>query len=195
MCNTVTQLSNRAGIPKGYNAFTSDLLHTDAVGLPKGATVKRLRHGNCVGGKNTPTYHVWQDMLKRCSNPNAQGYERWGGRGIKVCERWRKFENFLADMGQRPNAELSLDRIDNNGNYEPGNCRWATWEEQCSNRRDNRLLTVNGVTQTLTRWATQIGINPITLRTRIRRGWDHRDAVRRSIQIKRYNFTEPEITP
>jgi hypothetical protein len=83
----------------------------------------------------TPTYRSWGNMIKRCEQPKATGYKYWGGRGIKVCERWRNsFQNFLDDMGERPEG-LSLDRIDSNGNYEPGNCRWATISQQNSNKR------------------------------------------------------------
>lgn len=90
-------------------------------------------HGSAKNGR-TPTYNTWMNMIQRCTNANAPGYKHYGGRGITVCERWLKFENFLADMGERPEG-LTLDRIDNDGNYEPGNCRWATCEQQNANRR------------------------------------------------------------
>lgn len=85
---------------------------------------------------NTPTYSSWSSMKSRCSNPDATGYEKWGGRGIKVCERWMDFKNFYEDMGDRPQG-TSLDRIDNNGNYEPDNCKWSTPQEQAENRGIN----------------------------------------------------------
>ncbi|TDR34683.1 hypothetical protein [Aquamicrobium defluvii] len=112
---------------------------------------KNLRNGQvkgcgCLAGRpasfgsfhhglsRSPTHTSWRGMIDRCTNPKHGYYEYYGARGITVCDRWRNYENFLADMGERPDG-TTLDRVDNDGNYEPGNCRWATWDEQGANKR------------------------------------------------------------
>lgn len=109
-------------------------------------------------------------MMERCRNKSIEAYPLYGGRGIKVCERWHNVENFVADMAPRPDG-LSLDRIDSNGNYEPSNCRWATPIEQQNNKRNNRLLTFSGETKTLMQWARSSGINRGTINSRVKAGW------------------------
>ena len=98
---------------------------------------ERTRHGHDPHGKPSKTYQCWRKMRTRCENPNATRYADYGGRGITVCERWHDFAGFLADMGEQPPG-LTLDRKDNDGNYEPGNCRWATRAEQNRNQRPRR---------------------------------------------------------
>jgi hypothetical protein len=110
-------------------------------------------------------------MKNRCINPAHAQYADYGGRGIKICERWFKFENFLADMGRKPGPGFSIDRFpNNNGNYEPGNCRWATPTQQNRNRRSNHLITYKGETLPIKAWAERFKINHITLRWRLEQG-------------------------
>lgn len=113
-----------------------NLIHenTKSCGCLKHDTAATLKHGHKRHGQRTPTYNSWRGMLARCGNPRNNRYINYGARGIVVCERWLRFENFLTDMGERP-CGLSIDRIDNNGNYEPGNCRWATASQQTANQR------------------------------------------------------------
>lgn len=102
------------------------------------ASATALRHGHSTSGRTSSTYNSWARMIDRCTNEKNNRFARYGGRGITVCTRWRKFENFLADMGEKPDKDLSIDRINNDGNYEPGNCRWATPAEQARNRSTSK---------------------------------------------------------
>jgi hypothetical protein len=131
-----------------------------------------LTHGNAREDAETAEYRAWHGMRQRCHDPRNAGYRNYGGRGIRVCTRWREsFAAFLEDVGPRPGPEYSLDRVNNDGHYEPGNVRWATHIEQCRNTRNNVLLTFRGETKCLAAWAEALGVAPITLRSRIDRGW------------------------
>ncbi len=123
--------------------------------------------------RRTPEYRVWLHMRERCTNKRAAGYKNYGGRGISVSPKWDDFLEFLADMGPKPSAHLQIDRINNEGNYEPGNCRWATRRQNSRNRRGNRHLTAFGRTQVLQAWADEYGHPPSRLIERIDYyGWD-----------------------
>lgn len=119
------------------------------------------------GMHKTSEYNSWSNMRQRCQNPNNHVYHHYGGRGIKVCERWEDFGNFIADMGRKPTPKHSIDRIDVNGNYEPSNCRWATQKEQNNNRSNNRYITYKNKTNTLSQWSDILQINQKILRKRI----------------------------
>lgn len=120
---------------------------------------------------------VWKAMIYRCTNPNVKEYKYYGARGIRVCRRWQKFDNFYADMGLPPLYKISIDRIDNDGPYSPRNCRWATRQEQAQNKSNSRLLTLNGKTQTMARWAHELGVNPAAVLYRINAGWSNEDVL------------------
>lgn len=124
------------------------------------------------GHYGTRVYRIWQGMKTRCGNATHRHYRNYGGRGVKVCDRWAaSFEAFLSDMGEPPTRHHTIDRYpDKDGNYEPGNCRWATAKQQGRNTRKNRNLTHDGQTLTVTEWAERIGLPAPTLYSRIRRG-------------------------
>lgn len=128
-------------------------------------------HGHTAEKQTTRTYHAWATMKKRCSNPACKKFPRYGGRGIKVCEQWQNsFQTFLSDMGECPPG-LSIDRVNNDGNYEPGNCRWATRKEQARNTNSNRRIEFQSQTLCLSEWAERTALKPITILMRLKRGW------------------------
>ena len=138
------------------------------------------------GMTETSEYTSWEGMKRRCFNPNYKKYASWGGRGITVCDRWKNsFENFFADMGLKPSPDHSLDRIDNNGNYQKNNCRWATKEQQVNNRKNNRLITIDGVTLNVKQWEKKKGFKTNVITKRLINGWSERDAVMTPVQQRK----------
>jgi len=128
----------------------------------------RIKHGHNRHRKPSGEYYAWLNMKARCSRKNADHSGRYFGRGIKVCKRWQEsFAAFFEDMGPRPTAKHQIERRDNDGDYEPGNCRWATKRQQARNTCHNHFVTFKGKTQCLAAWAEELGINRATLQTRI----------------------------
>ena len=121
------------------------------------------------GMSKTPIWSIHRSMMDRCHLPTSQAYDRYGGRGIQVCERWQKFEDFYADMGDKPDG-MSLERIDNDGDYCPENVRWASTKEQANNRRNSRWIEFNGQRKTLAQWAEEYGVKLGTLWSRLKLG-------------------------
>lgn len=153
--------------------------HTRSCGCRRGDLIRQKITAH--GKTGTPEYLVWAHIKGRCENGNDAAFHNYGGRGIRLCKRWQSFENFLEDMGPRP-PKHSIDRIDVNGNYEPGNCRWATAEVQANNRRGNHRVTIHGVTKTIAEWAKHNGWRQDQIDRRIRRGFSDVEAVTRPLR-------------
>lgn len=138
------------------------------------------RHGKAT----SYVYGVWKQMIQRCENPKNPAYHNYGGRGISVCEEWHDFEAFFSDMGDRPKG-YSIDRIENDKGYSKENCKWSTMSEQLNNTRRNRMVTLNGRTQTMEQWSQETGIGWHTLRQRIDRlGWPVELALTTPVKVK-----------
>jgi hypothetical protein len=132
------------------------------------ASKKSTTHGLT----KSPEYKTWAGVKRRCYNENEKAYESYGAAGITMCQEWRdSFEAFLAHMGPKPSMDHTIDRIKNEKGYEPDNCRWATKAEQNRNKRNNRLLTFRGVTQTLAEWTRSTNLSHGTIQQRLDRGW------------------------
>lgn len=142
----------------------------------KNKMVTNLRHGMF----GTGIHKIWDGMIQRCRNPKSKDYKHWGARGTAVCDSWRKFVNFYKDMGD-PEPGTSLDRIDNDGDYRKGNCRWATQKEQHRNKRNNRMISFKGKTKAMSAWAEELGINKNSLEWRLNNGWSTKRAFTQAI--------------
>lgn len=137
-----------------------------------------------------PEYVTWASMKRRCYGVSAANYARYGGRGIKVCDRWREsFLNFYQDMGDRPSPKHTLERINNDKNYEPNNCRWATSKEQANNRRSSRILVLNGKSQSLRLWAEEYQISYDLVLGRLKANWSLEKALTKPARFKKKNLT------
>lgn len=145
---------------------------------PEKSRAAATRHGH----SSEPEFGAWVQMLGRCLNPKNQAYPLYGARGISVCPRWKTYEKFLADMGRRPSTKHSLDRIDNDRGYEPGNCRWTDHQTQMNNTRRNVVIEHDGRSQTVAQWAREIGVSERALRNRLNRGWSVADALTAPVQ-------------
>lgn len=175
------------------NALTSG--HATSCGCRHREDLKRglaRTHGMSCSStrKGSLEYKSWQWMVQRCENPNHKAYHRYGGRGISICRRWRKsFECFLEDMGSRLTSKHELDRIDNDGNYEPDNCRWATRGEQNSNKSSSIRVEFCGEVKCATEWARLVGMSPDTMLGRLGLGWSPERAITTPVKSL-YRFLE-----
>lgn len=164
------------GTIKAINGNTLSRGTTTSCGCWRDEQLSRRRRTH--QRSKTPVYHVWQGMINRCYNPNVKNFFRYGGRGIVVCDRWRhSFENFLADMGEKPSKTHSIERKNNDLGYSPENCKWATAQEQAINRRSCVNLAFHNKTQTVSRWATELGLPSRLIRRRLKLGWTVADAL------------------
>lgn len=172
MCGTerlVVAGNLRSGVSKSCGCLHLENIHA-----------KRFRHGRNTADR---TYQSWSSMRDRCNNPRNAKFHRYGGRGIRVCERWNSFENFLADMGECP-PEFSIERMNNDGHYEKDNCKWASRREQSLNKSTTRRVTAFGQTKPLTVWAEETGLPFLMIWKRLARGWTPERAM-----------TQPKIYP
>lgn len=133
-------------------------------------TARSTKHGHAARGAHTNTYYSWRSVIDRCTNPSSHAFHLYGGKGIGVCKRWLKFENFLADMGEKPHG-TSIDRIRNDIGYSKANCRWATKKIQAVNRRTTRFITFQGETLCIKDWAERSGVKYTTLLQRLKYKW------------------------
>lgn len=171
-CGTRRSVSSstiKRGRSKSCGCLRSELNRKRTCGITHGMT-------------KTKEYRAWRAMRNRCENTNQRAYHRYGGRGISVCKKWDRFEAFFADMGKAPSARHSIDRINNDGNYEPGNCRWALPKQQSRNTSTVGFATIDGVTKSLPEWCEEFGTKASNIPKRIRSGYSMEDA----IKVKRF---------
>lgn len=169
----------RRGLTKSCGCFRKDV-----------CTKNNTTHGMY----GTSEYKSWFHIITRCQNPNDKYFKDYGGRGISICQEWRdSFLAFYNHVGKRPSLKHSIDRINNDGNYKPGNVRWSLLVEQANNKRSNVLITINNTTMNVTQWAHEIGINCHTIFSRLQRNWDPQKAVLRPIRKRKIHSKSFDI--
>lgn len=173
-CDTII-ITNASKLARGRSKYCSHACR---------ARAEFFKHGYAIT-PNCPTYNTWASMKQRCTNPNNPKYYLYGARGISICEKWQDFSGFIDDMGERPNR-MTIDRIDNNGNYEPSNCRWATIKTQQRNLRNNITITYNGDVLKLQDIADKYSIKASVLNYRLLAGWDIENAL--NVPVKHGNW-------
>lgn len=171
----ICDCGNSVNVP-GYPLRNGITQSCGCLRLERSIAASRVAH-TTHGMTRTPTYSSWSQMRNRCTNPKVSEFKYYGGRGITVCDRWRTFAGFLADMGGRPVGH-TLERQDTNGNYEPSNCRWATRKEQANNRRSCRIVTHAGLSLNIRQWSERTGLSHNLILKRLRRGWPPERALR-----------------
>jgi hypothetical protein len=173
-CGNIKEIgaySLKSGHTKSCGCLRYDEFHL------KQSAKKATTHGMCF----TRPHNIWRGMLQRCINKNLPCYRYYGGRGIKVCDRWQSFKNFWEDMKEKYKDNLTINRINNDGNYEPSNCSWVTMKEQARNKRTNHFITYKGETKTLQEWADISGIRQPTIRNRLKYHWSIEDALMKGV--------------
>lgn len=179
-----------AGVAKGYRSLWVCICSCGGIRTIRGESLssQRTRSCGCLsdearkrktthGKSKSRIYRVWSGLVKRCSSPYSKDWDRYGGRGISVCERWLRFEGFYEDMGDAPEG-MTLDRIDNNGNYEKSNCRWSTRQEQAANTRRTKYIEYRGESLILSGWARRLGMSTASFIYRLR-NWSIDDVMTR----------------
>lgn len=149
--------------------------------------LKNVSYASTHGLSGTPEHVVWSGIKQRCNNKNSGKYMYYGGRGISICKEWADFSVFLKDMGKRPDKTFSIDRINNNGNYEPSNCVWKSRISQMNNTRGNRVVTVYGVTDTVANFARALEVPSSRIYARLVLGWSEHDAIFTQKLRSKYN--------
>jgi hypothetical protein len=163
-------------IANGYHVRTGKVISCQK------CSAERVRKASIKHGEsNSPEFSIWTGIKSRCYNKSTKAYKNYGGRGITICNRWlESFDNFLSDMGRKPSAKHSIERINNDGNYEPNNCRWVTIEKQANNKRNNRKLTINGITKNMAEWAREHNLSSSAIIFRLRKGLSGEDLIAKS---------------